>query len=167
MQWFHVILTSYGAWLPGDPRGFPYTQAPRACRGRLQVPTPCGKVRWTAQRCEGISEKFDANVLCRRTSIDCELAVGTADRSGGTTGDHRDCSTPCTSAAETTSRQDDTLGWPWEEARYVSIQSDELPRPELGPPRKIHPDQRPQAPTERVQLHQSPRRRRSSGQTVL
>ena len=20
--WFHVILTTYGAWLPGDPRGF-------------------------------------------------------------------------------------------------------------------------------------------------
>ena len=22
MRWFHVVLTTYGAWLPGDPRGF-------------------------------------------------------------------------------------------------------------------------------------------------
>lgn len=22
LRWFHVILTTYGAWLPGDPRGF-------------------------------------------------------------------------------------------------------------------------------------------------
>lgn len=22
LRWFHVVLTTYGAWLPGDPRGF-------------------------------------------------------------------------------------------------------------------------------------------------
>ena len=42
-RWFHLIATTYGAWLPGDPRGF-RTQGHRDhVEGDYKNPPPKGK----------------------------------------------------------------------------------------------------------------------------
>ena len=42
--WHHVIITTYGSWLPGDPRGFRTRASPRARNRRLQESTATGHV---------------------------------------------------------------------------------------------------------------------------
>jgi hypothetical protein len=43
MQWFHVILTTYGAWLPGDPRGFRTPNHRLHIEGDYKTPPLTGK----------------------------------------------------------------------------------------------------------------------------
>jgi hypothetical protein len=40
--WFHVILTTYGAWLPGDPRGFRTRHHRDHVDGDYKSPPPVG-----------------------------------------------------------------------------------------------------------------------------
>jgi hypothetical protein len=40
--WFHVILTTYGAWLPGDPRGFRTRHHRDHVEGDYKSPPPVG-----------------------------------------------------------------------------------------------------------------------------
>src|SRR5882724_4054772 len=40
--WFHVILTTYGAWLPGDPRGFRTRHHRDHVEGDYKNPPPAG-----------------------------------------------------------------------------------------------------------------------------
>jgi hypothetical protein len=42
MRWFHVILTTYGAWLPGDPRGFRTRDHRDHVEGDYKSPPPRG-----------------------------------------------------------------------------------------------------------------------------
>ena len=41
--WFHVVLTTYGAWLPGDPRGFRTRHHRKHVEGDYVNPPPIGK----------------------------------------------------------------------------------------------------------------------------
>ncbi len=41
--WFHIILTTYGAWLPGDPRGFRTRHHREHVDGDYKQPPPKGK----------------------------------------------------------------------------------------------------------------------------
>ncbi len=43
LQWFHVILTTYGAWLPGDPRGFRTREHRLHVDGDYKCPPPVGQ----------------------------------------------------------------------------------------------------------------------------
>ena len=40
MRWFHCILTTYGAWLPGDPRGFRTRHHREHVEGDYKSPPP-------------------------------------------------------------------------------------------------------------------------------
>jgi hypothetical protein len=42
MLWFHVVLTAYGAWLPGDPRGFRTRHHREHVEGDYKNPPPPG-----------------------------------------------------------------------------------------------------------------------------
>ncbi len=42
-KWFHVILTTYGAWLPGDPRGFRTRHHREHVEGDYKSPPPSEK----------------------------------------------------------------------------------------------------------------------------
>ena len=41
-RWFHVIATTYGAWLPGDPRGFRTRHHRDHVDGDYKSPPPAG-----------------------------------------------------------------------------------------------------------------------------
>ncbi len=41
-QWFHVILSTYGSWLPGDPRGFRTRHHREHVDGDYKNPPPSG-----------------------------------------------------------------------------------------------------------------------------
>ena len=41
-RWFHIILTTYGAWLPGDPRGFRTRRHREHVEGDYKSPPPAG-----------------------------------------------------------------------------------------------------------------------------
>ena len=41
--WYHVVLTMYGAWLPGDARGFRTPRGRVAVTGDYKHPPPAGK----------------------------------------------------------------------------------------------------------------------------
>lgn len=41
-RWFHIILTTYGAWLPGDPRGFRTRHHRDHVDGDYKSPPPTG-----------------------------------------------------------------------------------------------------------------------------
>jgi len=41
-RWFHVILTTYAAWLPGDPRGFRTRDHRQEVAGDYKQPPPPG-----------------------------------------------------------------------------------------------------------------------------
>jgi hypothetical protein len=41
-RWFHCILTNYGAWLPGDPRGFRTRHHREHVEGDYKNPPPSG-----------------------------------------------------------------------------------------------------------------------------
>lgn len=43
LQWFHVILTTYGAWLPGDPRGFRTRKHRQHVDGDYKCPPAAGQ----------------------------------------------------------------------------------------------------------------------------
>ncbi|WP_437230609.1 hypothetical protein SH661x_002053 [Planctomicrobium sp. SH661] len=43
LVWFHVTLTTYGAWLPGDPRGFRTRHHREHVEGDYRDPPPAGK----------------------------------------------------------------------------------------------------------------------------
>jgi hypothetical protein len=49
MQWFHVILTTYGAWLPGDPRGFRTRHHREHVDGDYKNPPPAGRYEGLAK----------------------------------------------------------------------------------------------------------------------
>jgi REP element-mobilizing transposase RayT len=42
-RWFHCILTTYGAWLPGDPRGFRTRHHREHIEGDYKSPPPAGQ----------------------------------------------------------------------------------------------------------------------------
>jgi hypothetical protein len=42
-QWFHLIITTYGSWLPGDPRGFRTWRHREHVEGNYKNPPPKGK----------------------------------------------------------------------------------------------------------------------------
>jgi len=48
--WFHVILTTYGAWLPGDPRGFRTRHHRDHVDGDYKNPPPPGVYESFAQK---------------------------------------------------------------------------------------------------------------------
>ena len=41
-SWYHVVLTTYGAWLPGDPRGFRTRHHREHVPGDYKAPPPVG-----------------------------------------------------------------------------------------------------------------------------
>lgn len=41
-RWFHVVVTAYGAWLPGDPRGFRTRHHRQHVEGDYKNPPPKG-----------------------------------------------------------------------------------------------------------------------------
>jgi hypothetical protein len=41
--WFHLILSTYGSWLPGDPRGFRTWHHQEHVDGNYKIPPPAGK----------------------------------------------------------------------------------------------------------------------------
>jgi hypothetical protein len=44
-KWFHVIVTTYGAWLPGDPRGFRTRHHREDVQGDYKNPPPADRYR--------------------------------------------------------------------------------------------------------------------------
>ena len=42
-RWYHVSVTAYGAWLPGDPRGFRTRKHREHVEGDYKNPPPAGK----------------------------------------------------------------------------------------------------------------------------
>jgi len=48
--WYHVILTTYGAWLDGDPRGFRTRQHKKHIEGDYKSPPPRGSYRGRLRR---------------------------------------------------------------------------------------------------------------------
>jgi len=42
-NWYHCIITTYGAWLPGDPRGFRTRDHREHVEGDYKSPPPAGK----------------------------------------------------------------------------------------------------------------------------
>ena len=42
-KWYHIILTTYGAWLPGDPRGFRTRHHRQHVEGDYKNPPPPGR----------------------------------------------------------------------------------------------------------------------------
>ncbi len=42
-KWYHVVLTTYGNWLPGDPRGFRTTRHEEHVEGDYKNPPPKGR----------------------------------------------------------------------------------------------------------------------------
>jgi hypothetical protein len=43
LYWYHNVLTTYGAWLPGDPRGFRTRHHREHVEGDYKNPPPAGK----------------------------------------------------------------------------------------------------------------------------
>lgn len=43
LVWCHIVLTAYGAWLPGDPRGFRTRHHRQHVEGDYRNPPPVGK----------------------------------------------------------------------------------------------------------------------------
>ena len=42
LSWFHVVLSTYGSWLPGDPRGFRTRNHREHIEGDYKNPPPAG-----------------------------------------------------------------------------------------------------------------------------
>jgi len=49
-RWFHVVLTTYGTWLYGDPRGFRTRRHMEHIEGDYKNPPPAGKYAEQEQR---------------------------------------------------------------------------------------------------------------------
>ncbi len=47
LSWYHVVLTTYGSWLPGDPRGFRTRHHRLHVEGDYKNPPPAGKYELT------------------------------------------------------------------------------------------------------------------------
>ncbi len=72
-HWFHVILTAYGAWLPGDPRGFRTRHHREHVEGDYKTPPPRGTYTSKLHRSRALMKQ----PLVRLDSISRE-AVGMA-----------------------------------------------------------------------------------------
>ena len=54
-KWFHVTLTTYGAWLPGDPRGFRTRHHREHVEGDYQSP-PKEDYRWRRRHSQALQK---------------------------------------------------------------------------------------------------------------
>ena len=50
LKWFHVTFSTYGSWLPGDPRGFRTRDHREHVEGDYKNPPPAGQVEGLRQR---------------------------------------------------------------------------------------------------------------------
>src|SRR5687768_3104336 len=48
--WYHITVSTYGAWLPGDPRGFRTRHHREHVEGDYKNPPPAGKYRSQCER---------------------------------------------------------------------------------------------------------------------
>lgn len=62
MRWFHCILTTYGVWLPGDPRGFRTRHHREHVEGDYKSPPPAGNYAARHARSQ-LLQKFDTVTL--------------------------------------------------------------------------------------------------------
>lgn len=61
-EWFHIILTAYGQWLHGDPRGFRTKHHREHIEGDYQHPPPPGAYEARLHRSKSL-KSFPAQVL--------------------------------------------------------------------------------------------------------
>ncbi len=61
-RWYHCVLTTYGAWLPGDPRGFRTRHHREHVEGDYKHPPPPGTYDARHQRSEQL-QRFPAVTL--------------------------------------------------------------------------------------------------------
>ena len=52
--WFHIVISTYGAWLPGDPRGFRTRYHQEHVEGDYQHPPPAGVYEPRHEHSEGL-----------------------------------------------------------------------------------------------------------------
>ncbi|XAL98179.1 hypothetical protein OT109_11280 [Phycisphaeraceae bacterium D3-23] len=69
-NWYHCIVTTYGMWLPGDPRGFRTRDHREHIEGDYKSPPPAGKY---AQRHQDAKDRMNRPAV--RLSADAIKAV--------------------------------------------------------------------------------------------
>ena len=62
LGWFHCILTTYGSWLPGDPRGFRTRHHREHVEGDYKNRPPIGKYQSRLERSR-LLQRFPGAVL--------------------------------------------------------------------------------------------------------
>jgi hypothetical protein len=75
--WFHLIVTTYGSWLPGDPRGFRTWHHTEHVEGDYKTPPPPGMYAERHQRAKNAMNDVDIVIPNELRPV-----VGTALRAG-------------------------------------------------------------------------------------
>jgi hypothetical protein len=75
LHWCHVVLSTYGSWLPGDPRGFRTRRHKLHVEGDYKNPPPAGQFDQILHRSRH-QQQFNTTVI----PADCRPIVGDALR---------------------------------------------------------------------------------------
>ena len=72
MRWFHVVLTMYGAWLPGDERGFRTRKHRQHVEGDYKNPPPAGEYQGLSAHSRKSLKHDPAKLAVDHRKIICE-----------------------------------------------------------------------------------------------
>ncbi len=77
LQWYHVILSTYGSWLYGDPRGFRTRHHREHVEGDYKNPPPQGRY---AERERRSRESLKCDPICLPESLRPIVGAAIRDR---------------------------------------------------------------------------------------
>ncbi len=64
-HWYHVTGSTYGAWLPGDPRGFRTRHHREHVEGDYKTPPPEGEYDWKHKRSMSLTKRDPVRLISK------------------------------------------------------------------------------------------------------